>query len=84
MINLNLQEYSLIRRNPCHYCGDVIIENTGGAIDRIDNNKGYEIDNCVSCCKLCNRAKHTLTIDQFLSHMQKIVNFNSGEFNNDT
>lgn len=40
----------------CKYCD---CEKSAG-IDRIDNNKGYLLDNCVSCCGTCNRIKHIL------------------------
>lgn len=26
-------------------------------IDRVDNDKGYQLDNCVPCCKSCNSMK---------------------------
>lgn len=35
------------------------------ALDRVDNNKGYIIDNVVPCCPTCNFAKRTLTLEQF-------------------
>jgi hypothetical protein len=34
-----------------------------GGIDRVDNNKGYTVDNCVPCCTLCNRAKSYMDED---------------------
>jgi hypothetical protein len=34
-------------------------------IDRVDNSIGYQIDNCVSCCKICNRAKKDLSLETF-------------------
>ena len=34
-------------------------------IDRVDNSIGYEIENCVPCCKTCNVAKQSLGIDEF-------------------
>jgi predicted nucleic acid-binding Zn-ribbon protein len=34
-------------------------------IDRIDSNGDYSIDNCVSCCKICNRAKLDSSIQEF-------------------
>jgi len=35
-------------------------------IDRVDNSLGYNIDNCVSCCFICNRAKNTMSVNEFL------------------
>lgn len=34
-------------------------------IDRVNNSKGYEIDNCVPCCQFCNISKHTLSISEW-------------------
>lgn len=32
-------------------------------IDRVDNNKGYLLENCVPCCKKCNVNKKSITPD---------------------
>ena len=34
-------------------------------IDRIDPNKGYTLENCVSCCSKCNYAKHEMTLSEY-------------------
>ena len=44
-------------------------------IDRIDNKKGYVKDNCVSCCKYCNFAKHTMTEDEFYKWIKKVYEY---------
>jgi hypothetical protein len=44
-------------------------------IDRLDNTKGYTIDNCVPCCPDCNEAKSNMTEEAFLKHIEKIYNF---------
>lgn len=41
-------------------------------IDRLDNNKGYIIDNCYSCCKFCNFAKSKGSISEFLEWIDRI------------
>ena len=51
----------------CYYCGcnpETVhrCERTNGdfihnGIDRMNNNIGYIIDNCVTCCSHCNKAK---------------------------
>jgi len=38
---------------------------TYNGIDRIDSTKGYFNDNVVSCCKVCNRAKSNLSLEDF-------------------
>lgn len=44
-------------------------------IDRIDNNKGYVLENCVTCCKNCNVMKMQLELDEFKEHITKIYRF---------
>lgn len=41
-------------------------------IDRLDNTKGYTLDNCVPCCKICNRAKSNLSIEEFNQWIKKL------------
>ncbi len=82
-------QFSKITQKDCFYCG---IEPTNIAkskgnngeyiyngIDRIDNTKGYTIDNIVPCCKICNNAKHTLTLQEFKDWIEKIYNRMKGE-----
>lgn len=41
-------------------------------IDRIDNSKGYTVNNCVSCCGQCNYAKKDMDIIQFKEWIKKM------------
>jgi hypothetical protein len=34
-------------------------------IDRIDNRKGYDLENVVSCCWVCNISKRTMSVKSF-------------------
>lgn len=43
-------------------------------IDRIDNSKGYVKENCVSCCKHCNRAKDVMSCEEFKIFISNIFN----------
>ena len=40
-------------------------------IDRVDNNVGYELYNCVSCCSICNRSKHIMSYQEFMSYIER-------------
>ena len=66
----------------CHYCGiaekdfpTVWGEFYGSGrrgptleVDRKDNNRGYEIDNCVLACAICNNAKSDkFSYDEFVT-----------------
>ena len=42
-------------------------------IDRVDNEQGYTPRNSVPCCGICNRMKHAMTKEAFLTHVKKIV-----------
>lgn len=42
-------------------------------IDRVDNNIGYILSNCVPCCWKCNELKKAKTYDHFLEHIWKIA-----------
>lgn len=69
----------------CFYCGSepkAIRKALNGrelyvynGIDRKNNNIGYTIDNCVTCCKTCNYFKMKLSVGDFLDHIRKIYEF---------
>lgn len=42
-------------------------------VDRVDNSRGYEPDNIVSCCAVCNWMKRHLTPLAFLQHAARIT-----------
>lgn len=44
-------------------------------IDRVDNNIGYTVDNCVSCCFICNSAKTDLTLQDFLQWIERLKKY---------
>jgi hypothetical protein len=49
----------------CFYCGTSLREVTGCSLDRIDNTKGYVLDNVLPCCGFCNRIRSDLlTIEE--------------------
>lgn len=43
-------------------------------IDRKNNNEGYEKDNCVPCCSICNFMKQNMGYEEFLSAISCIYN----------
>lgn len=69
---LSYEEFVQFWQKSCHYCGGVI--NTVG-LDRVDNSKGYEIDNIVPCCWNCNDMKSNLTTKEFISHAFDIYHY---------
>jgi hypothetical protein len=63
----------------CYYCGMPPSLNRFGyvynGIDRVDNARGYLIDNVVSCCPICNRAKKDMTKDEFIKWIDRLVSY---------
>lgn len=87
---LTLEQFEELTSDSCTYCGIAPhreIYGSRGAckehgkyvhngIDRVDSKIGYTPDNCVSCCKTCNLAKHTMTTQEFLNWIQRVYEFN--------
>lgn len=84
VFNLTHEEFLKLINGSCYYCGEMPEERiktsskgnkytiSVNGIDRLDSSKGYTIDNCVSCCTFCNRAKSNYSIDYFLNKISKI------------
>ena len=80
--NLSREEFALLIKQKCFYCGkepSQIIHskfNNGDCVynglDRVDNSKGYEVNNVVPCCGTCNRAKLTMSIEEFLNWIKQV------------
>ena len=70
--NLTLNQFRGIVTQTCLYCGLTSEAGKLNGIDRIDNTKGYELNNCVPCCTKCNRMKLDHTVDQFHAQICKI------------
>lgn len=82
---LTRDEFVLLTQGDCFYCGEKPSslqfkgkdKVNGGylynGIDRVDNNKTYTIDNCVSCCSRCNTAKNDMTRDQYIQLCRNVI-----------
>lgn len=89
IFDLTYEETKFIILSNCKYCGTEPSRNIKlrerkkssqstlkfNGIDRIDNKKSYTLDNCVSCCTICNLSKHTLTLQQWNEWLNRISNF---------
>ena len=81
--NIDFDYAVSIMKSDCHYCG-IEPSNTYmksyynaiyNGIDRVDNTKGYEMDNIVSCCKMCNIAKNNNTEEYFLQWVKRLSEY---------
>lgn len=48
-------------------------------LDRVDNSKGYELDNVVPCCKHCNTMKGALSVEEFRSWVMRVSAYLAAE-----
>ncbi len=72
---LSKEEFESIVKQPCGYCGQDGKKGFVG-IDRMDSQKGYVIDNCISCCIVCNRMKGSTDNITFLKRIEHILTHN--------
>jgi hypothetical protein len=78
LFTLSESEYENLIIRPCYYCGFYSLTRFNG-IDRIDNNKGYILENCISCCKMCNMIKYSQHPNEFLDKINIICDYTSNK-----
>lgn len=67
IVTLDFISFKTMLNRGCFYCEGTLLDNTGYNIDRKNNNLGYEIENCVPCCSICNRIKSDIfTFNEFI------------------
>lgn len=80
-LDLSFEQFLELSKKNCFYCDSAPLntykdKGNGGfiyqGIDRIDSTKGYFLDNVVSCCKICNLMKGSLSSEEFITHINKI------------
>lgn len=89
---LTIEDFKLITSKDCYYCGQSPQEIKrkhklnynciANGIDRINNDIGYELNNCVPACIDCNKAKSMMSKEQFLNFIKRVYNFNFGDKSN--
>lgn len=71
---LSQQDFEKLVIQPCYYCGFYSNYKFIG-IDRIDNNKGYILNNCVPACSMCNMMKSANHPIAFLDKIDLICKY---------
>lgn len=84
---LTSEQFKQLTSQNCHYCGvepkHSVNKRAGqhgnyhgdyiyNGIDRKDNNKGYLLENSVTCCFKCNHLKGDMNYKEFIEHINKI------------
>lgn len=88
---LTIIEFTDLIDKHCHYCGKgpklkafgearMARDNVNGnflytGIDRKDSKIGYQIENCVTCCKTCNFAKNDMSYEDFIDYLNELTAF---------
>ena len=67
VFDLTVDVFVHLVNGACYYCHRTSTTDHRNGIDRLDGARGYEVDNCVSCCGECNQMKCTLNKDEFIS-----------------
>lgn len=72
--SIDRNTFKILIEKDCHYCGappsqawnySKSSKQIYNGLDRVDNQLGYVEENIVPCCKTCNYAKRSLTLDEF-------------------
>ena len=72
--DLEYTDFVRIVSQPCHYCGKYK-ETEFNGVDRVDSSLGYNKENCVPACKLCNLFKSAYTTSEFVNHCKAITKY---------
>lgn len=93
---LDKEEFLKLTQQNCYYCGSIpkkdISKRIGmkdkqfkvkfiyNGIDRINSKEGYNNQNVVPCCYICNYAKRNLTLEEFNQWIKNLVEFMNIKF----
>lgn len=82
--NISKEEFKEITQKKCYLCraspsNNMLNKKENGnyiynGVDRVNNKIGYEIENCRSCCGVCNYIKKDMNLFQFLDLVERISN----------
>ena len=82
VFNLSKEEFFDLTKQNCSYCGAKPYQKAKGkhlngvytynGVDRLNNNLGYTVENCVACCGICNRAKDTMSTKEFIDWISRV------------
>jgi hypothetical protein len=75
-------QYVSLIKQPCDYCGGPLPK-AGIGLDRLNNKKGYDIDNVIPCCSVCNLVRGNRftygEMKKFIGPAIKLVSKERGE-----
>jgi hypothetical protein len=71
---LTLENFKNITEKKCFYCNQFSANTYYCGVDRLDSMNNYTLENCVSCCDICNYMKQEHSYEFFIDHIKKIFN----------
>ncbi len=84
---LTKEQFAHIVVKNCYYCGSGVSQvyrySTPkkseafhyNGVDRMDNTKGYTLENSVPCCGICNKAKGSLPLEDFQKWVNRLAKY---------
>ncbi len=76
-------EFNMLSSGSCYICGKPSKYGYHlNGVDRVDNNVGYIISNCKTCCAECNFMKKAFDYESFINKLKMIYIKNKKEINN--
>ena len=73
---MSQDEFDALKQEPCYLCGKTSSLQHLNGVDRLDNNKGYTMDNIKACCFGCNHLKRNYVLEDMLNKFMDIYSFN--------
>lgn len=80
--SLTAEQFEELIQKECFYCGEKPKNKLNGkwfngeyfynGIDRVNNDIGYTLENSVSCCEACNKAKRVMSEDEFADWIVRV------------
>ena len=77
---ITFDDWKRIIEQGCHYCSCSLMNIRGWSLDRIDNTRGYDIDNILPCCGWCDRLRSdVLTVEETKIAVRAILDYRKTE-----
>lgn len=84
LFSLSIEDFLLLVKSDCFYCGSEPRTRAPRArdffyngIDRKDNAMGYQLENCVPCCGVCNRGKNNMPYEEWIEYLDRLAKHRS-------
>lgn len=74
IFSLTEDQFNNIISKSCYLCGIATSDQNTNGIDRFDNNNGYVLENCKTCCGHCNILKKDLVYEKVIYIAEKVYN----------